>query len=100
MIEEGVFYKVIPNVKNWEGIEIIARFREGEFCLASWEKDWEKRVKEAFYKMEQDPMFGIYEDDYKGFSEVWEKGEYEPAGSIVFGKNEVEIIQEYWRKGE
>ena len=91
MFEEGAFYKAKPNTKIWGGIEIIVRFRENEFCLVSWEKEWDKKVREAFYKMEQEPMFGVYINDRKGFLEAWNMGEYEPAGSIVFKENELEI---------
>lgn len=89
--EEGAFYKATPNTKVWRGIEIIVRFRENEFCLVGWEKEWDKKVKEAFYKMEQEPMFGVYINDRKGFLEAWNMGEYESTGSIVFKENELEI---------
>ena len=91
MFEEGAFYKAKPNTKIWGGIEIIVRFRENEFCLFAWEKEEDKKVREAFYKIEQDPMFGVYINDRKGFLEAWNMGEYEPAGSIVFKENELEI---------
>lgn len=80
-------------MKAWDGVQVIVGlpFR-GERPLYGWEDEWEDKAKEAIYLMEQDPVFGMYIDDREGFDKDWEAGEYEPAGTISFSEDMVEIL--------
>lgn len=58
----------------------------GDGYLEGWDEDFfnEGRIKEAFYLLEQDPMFGTYVDDREGFDRDWAEGEYQPDAGIRF----------------
>lgn len=65
--------------------------RYGEYVFLGL-KDKEKD-KELFYMMEQDSLFGAYNNDREAFNSVWESGEYEPCGYIYMGEKRLEFIQ-------
>lgn len=53
----------------------------------------DEQGKNAVYLMEQDSMFGQYIDDRARFDRDYDSGDYSPAGSITFHKDDVEIIE-------
>ncbi len=101
----------VKDINNWlsayrliDGLEILIvnSWHDDGYCLASWQENDEDAFKEFVYLIEQDSMFGSYADSREEFICDWESGEYCPSGSIVFNKNDIEIIEElkYERFGE
>lgn len=98
--------KEIPKVRKlleaWDGIEVIVSEplideQNQQYALIGWdEKDCEidGRVRDAIYLMEQDPIFGCYIDERERFELDWSEKRYEPAGSIVFKPEDIEILEE------
>ncbi|NPC91004.1 hypothetical protein HOO54_23685 [Bacillus sp. WMMC1349] len=89
-------------IQNWlkiygliAGVEVIvAKSWSGDgYCLVNWLEKDSGTIKEFFYHLEQDPMFGSYFDEREEFEEDWQSGEYCPACSIVFSDKDVEIIE-------
>ncbi len=80
----------------WDGAEVYVRpcFDGNGYVVVGWPAEADAKVKEAFYLMEQDPVFGTYIDDREEFDHVWSKGEYEPDGCVSFDEDDVEIIGE------
>lgn len=85
----------------WDGAEVYVAKAEHigpeEYALIGWdEKDCEidRKIKEATYLMEQDPLFGTYIGERERFETDWNEGEYEPGGSISFKEKDIEIIEE------
>lgn len=89
-------------LEAWDGIEVIVdeppiNEQIQQYALIGWdEQDCEidGRVKEVIYLMEQDPMFGTYVDERERFELDWSEKRYEPAGSIVFEPEVIEILEE------
>lgn len=89
-------------LEAWDGIEVIVdeppiNEQIQQYALLGWdEQDCEidSRVKEVIYLMEQDPMFGTYVDERERFELDWSEKRYEPAGSIVFEPEVIEILEE------
>lgn len=89
-------------IEAWDGIEVIVdatliNEQIRQYALIGWdEQDCEidGRIKEVIYLMEQDPMFGTYVDDRERFELDWAEKRYEPAGSIVFEPEDIEILEE------
>ncbi|MBE5966216.1 MAG: hypothetical protein E7255_04545 [Lachnospiraceae bacterium] len=83
----------------FDGLEVIVAEAIGGtgYTLITWDKSADSNVKEALYIMEQDEYFGSYVNDRVGFDKVWGNGEYEPAGSIGFTVDEVEILEQIGR---
>lgn len=65
-----------------------------DYSLIGWPDEENKRMKEAIYLAEQDPMFGCYINSREEFDKDWDAGEYEPFGVLTFDKSEVEIVEE------
>ncbi|WP_338754261.1 hypothetical protein [Bacillus sp. FJAT-52991] len=94
-------------IQNWikaynlvDGIEVVVMesgIYEG-YTLAGWGHDVDEKVREFVYLVEQDPVFGTYVDEREEFMNDWENEEYEPAGSLVFKNEDVEIIEELKQK--
>lgn len=96
----------LPRAKKiwaaWDGIEVYVdepplNEQIQQYPLIGWdEKDAEidGRVKEAIWEMEQDPVFGTYYEDREKFDFDWAEGKYEPAGSIVFEQEDIEVLEE------
>lgn len=103
--------KDIPLIKAmynaWDGAEVVVR-KESltmlktsdapyKYNLVGWdEKDdqLDKKVREAIYLMEQDPVFGTYTNNREAFDYAWDEKEYEPAAGITFYPEDVEIVAE------
>lgn len=89
-------------IEAWDGIEVIVdatliNEQIQQYALIGWdEQDCEidGRIKEVIYLMEQDPMFGTYVNDRERFELDWAEKRYEPAGSIVFEPEDIEILEE------
>ena len=80
----------------WDGAEVYVRpcFDGNGYVVVGWPAEADAKVKEAFYLMEQDAVFGTYIDDREEFDHGWSKGEYEPDGCVSFDEDDVEIIGE------
>ena len=79
----------------WNELECVVRLdADGEYALYDVAEGGMPQYKEAMYIMEQHPMFGTYRDDRVGFDRDWAANEYYPDSSVVFGADEVEIIEE------
>ncbi|MDA1478294.1 hypothetical protein [Bacillus changyiensis] len=78
-----------------DGMEVIVtKSWSGDgYYLISWQENDSGTIKEFFYQLEQDPMFGSYFDEREEFENDWESGEYCPAGSIAFSNEDVEIMK-------
>ena len=89
-------------IEAWDGIEVIVdatliNEQIQQYALIGWdEQDCEidGQIKEVIYLMEQDPMFGTYVNDRERFELDWAEKRYEPAGSIVFEPEDIEILEE------
>lgn len=94
--------KIITDyMQAWDGVRVtVSALLPGEFSVVGWPPEEDEKVKNAIYLMEQDPVFGMYEDDRERFDADWVAGEWEPSGSIVFSPAMVEIIGELGGKDE
>lgn len=94
--------KIITDyMQAWDGVRVtVSALLPGEFSVVGWPPEEDEKVKNAIYLMEQDPVFGMYEDDRERFDADWAAGEWEPSGSIVFSPAMVEIIGELGGKDE
>jgi hypothetical protein len=90
-------------IQNWikaydliAGIEVaVMKSRSGSgYCLVSWQKKDDEKIRDFIYQVEQDEMFGTYVNEREEFIKDWDSGEYSPAGSLVFNSEDVEIIEE------
>ncbi|WP_025727731.1 hypothetical protein [Heyndrickxia ginsengihumi] len=80
-----------------DGLEITVTeslLDNGHYVLLGWTNENIMEFREFFYLIEQDRVFGFYENDREGFIKDWVSGEYEPACAIGFDKADVEIIKE------
>lgn len=81
----------------FDGLEVILAPQIGGdgYALISWSEDEnsKSKVKEAFWYLEQDPVFGTYCNDREGFNKVWDADEYSSDAMVVFKKDEVEILE-------
>lgn len=84
------YYQLLDGLK----VALIRGASEEKWTLIGWPEESDARMKEAFYLMEQDPVFGTYIGQREEFLQDWEAGAYAPDGSIVFGEDEVEILGE------
>lgn len=69
---------------------------ENRYTLAMWDKGTatiEKPIREFFYQMEQDALFGQYINESDEFLRDWESGDYSAAGAVVFNEQEIEILE-------
>lgn len=78
----------------WDGIEICVMEVENRFAYLSHADQQDEEVMNAFYFMEQDPVFGSYQDDREEFERAWKEGEYQAAGTVAFTAEDVELIGE------
>ena len=82
-------------MKAWDGVHVnVCQMIPGEYSLVGWPPEEDEKVKEAIYLMEQDAVFGSYQDDRARFDADWAAGEWEPADMIGFLEEEVEILEE------
>lgn len=91
--EVKAWIKVFNELDGAE-VLVIESLTGEDYCLASWNPDYEEKIMEFVYLAEQDPYFGTYVDEREEFINDWKTGEYEPTGSLVFAKKDVEIIEE------
>lgn len=61
--------------------------------LYNWDKSIDERVKLALYHAEQFSPFPAYRDDFEGFCEDWEAGEYSPGATYTFQHCQVEVLE-------
>lgn len=102
MLTEEDIQREIQIGNHLEGVRAVVIEREEKYSFCFWSSEDDAKVKEAIYLMEQDPIFGVY-DDRESFDTVWAAGEYCPGGGIGFCKEEVEItgpIGSTWTKAE
>lgn len=94
--------KIITDyMQAWDGVRVtVSALVPGEFSVVGWPPEEDEKVKNAIYLMEQDLVFGMYEDDCERFDADWAAGKWEPSGSIVFSPAMVEIVGELGEKGE
>lgn len=94
--------KIITDyMQAWDGVRVtVSALIPGEFSVVGWPPEEDEKVKNAIYLMEQDPVFGMYENDRERFDADWAANEWEPSGSIVFSPAMVEIIGELGGKDE
>lgn len=52
-----------------------------------------KKNKELFYLIEQDPMTGCYGDNREVFDRIWDAGEYVRDSALYLEENQVETIK-------
>ena len=92
--EEMNDYKKMMDIVDGLEVFVTDSFYGGDsYSLVSWvEKDNDK-WKEFVYLAEQDSMFGTYVDEREQFDKDWDTEEYEPNGSLVFNKDDVEILE-------
>lgn len=57
------------------------------------QKQDDERVMNWIYQIEQDAMFGSYQNDYEGFIADWKAEKYEPVASLSIPDKYVEIIE-------
>ena len=87
----------------WDGVECMVirgdyYHKKDEYAYAgplptSTDENREK-IKEAFYRMEQDPFFGMYFNQRAEFDRDFDAGDYNPDAQIVFNEADVEVIGE------
>lgn len=80
----------------WDGAEVYVRKEGANYNLVGWEEHdclIDEKVKEAIWKMEQDPVVGTY-GSREEFEADWRDGQYEPAAGISFSENDVELLKE------
>lgn len=78
----------------WDGVH--ATFMDsgdGQYSLIGWPPEEDAKAANAIYLMEQDQVFGSYQNDRERFDEDWKDGAWEPAGAISFPKESVEITE-------
>lgn len=92
--EEMNDYKKMMDIVDGLEVFVTDSFYGGDsYSLVSWvEKDNDK-WKEFVYLAEQDSMFGTYVDEREQFDKDWDMEEYEPNASLVFNKDDVEILE-------
>lgn len=95
--EVAAWIKVFNELDGAE-VVVMKSFTGEDYAIAGWEPDAEEKFMEFVYLAEQDPYFGSYIDNRDEFINVWKSGEYEPAASLVFANNDVEIIEELKKK--
>ena len=70
---EARLYRNVYQALN--GQEVIVKKRpDGTYALWDWPEADEAKIKEAFYAVEQDPMFGSFCNDRKQFEKAWDEG--------------------------
>lgn len=75
-----------------DGAEIIVKKRpDGTYALWDWLEADDAKIKEAFYAVEQDPVFGAFCNDRERFDEAWEAG-WAIQTIITLAKEFFEII--------
>lgn len=87
-------YHALDGVK----VMVIPFNQDGANCytLAMWDEETaavEEPIREFFYQMEQDELFGQYINERDEFLRDWESEDYSAAGAIVFTEQEIDIIE-------
>ncbi|MBN6889919.1 hypothetical protein ACUXCC_003456 [Cytobacillus horneckiae] len=77
------------------GIEVIVAkdFVGDDYVVTSWKDEDDNKIMEYFYLAEQDPLFGTYFEEREEFLKDWKSNEYCPSATVIFAKNDVEIIE-------
>lgn len=90
-------------IKGWikaydliDGIEVVVMksWTGNGYTLAFWQDEDDAKIRDYIYQIEQDEMFGTYNDQRDEFLRDWDSDEYSPTGSFVFNEEDVEIIEE------
>lgn len=102
----------LPNqkeIQDWinaydliNGIELVVMKSpfSDSYTPVSWDEKDNEKIRDFIYQAEQDPFFGTYVDEREEFLEDWKSGEYSPTGSLVFDREDVEIIEELKKEEE
>lgn len=87
--------------RNLDGVEVVVYERHSigadNYGVFAWDEGNElvdAKIRDFFYQIEQDDLFGQYIDDREEFLSDWKSGEYSPVGSLAFEKYDIEIIEE------
>jgi hypothetical protein len=92
--EVASWVKVYNDLDGMEVMVMNSLVSGENYCIAAWDKKDDEKMMEFHYLAEQDPFFGSYIDEREEFIKDWKAEEYEPAGSLVFSKDDVQIIEE------
>lgn len=103
MIEEGASREEANNYMEYQKlldgmvIYVIKSLLcdKEEYSLFLWNEEDSEKMKEVFWRVEQDPFIGTYINDREGFGKAWERGEYSLDGNIIFKQNQVQILKKY-----
>lgn len=64
-----------------------------EYNLYSWKEEDDRQMMKAIYHLEQVHPYSRYKNDFNGFKDAWEKGEYEAEAILSFDPEVVEEIK-------
>lgn len=68
--------KLYVNVyKVLDGQKVVVKKRpDGTYTLWDWPVATNEKVRDAYYAIEQDPVFGAWYNNRRGFDKAWEEG--------------------------
>lgn len=55
-------------------IVIVKKHPDNTYILWDWPMAADAKVRDAYYAIEQDPVFGAFAHNRKGFDKAWEEG--------------------------
>lgn len=92
--DNKVIESIAKALRNVDGIVVgVAEwgYSPGNFSIVGHNEGNDTPLKELIWSVEQDG--GIYCEDRERFESDWDKGQYEPEGSMHFEKDWFEVIE-------
>jgi len=92
--DNKVIESIAEALRNVNDINVMVaewNYSPGNFSILGHNEDNDTKLKELIWSIEQDG--GIYCEDRERFDKDWDKGQYEPEGSIHFEKGWFEVIE-------
>lgn len=70
---EALLYVDVYEALDGEAV-VVKKHQDNTYILWDWPLTAEEKVKNAYYAIEQDPVFGAFGHNRKGFDKAWKEG--------------------------
>lgn len=94
-LEQDYAERLLKGFHDLDGciVNVIDGLDKDSRLIVGWDGASDETIKSFIYLLEQDSMFGTYEDDWEEFSADWDSSQYEPAGAWSFPLENLEILE-------
>lgn len=89
--EAGLYVKVYELLDGQK--VVVKKCPDGTYALWDWPVAINEKAQDAYYAIEQDPVFGAWHNNRKGFDKAWEEG-WANQSEITLAKEFFQIIKQ------